>query len=391
MKRLLTIVPIVLGALYFGSLAPAAADVLLSDTTTCGGNCEGITYDLEAKATANPLTELFALKITGENANVGQPGGDTIGGRTGINAIAFNLVSNQQNIANPGSGTMVATLINNVRAGVTRFLGGNAIDGNPHDPRLTDLSYGFVPGNPFGQIIVNGVSSGTSTGVLNGLMSSGENFFGYTSPQVFDDVSWTRGRHTIKMGANFEHIMYNINEPNKPNGGWIFSTISDFITGNLSSQGTNFTADFPGTDTFRSERNSIFGVYIQDDFRMRPNLTINLGLRYEMATMVDEVHNRIANLRNLTCKATSALSRAKRRHRSACSRKYDWSSNVRTTMEGGSTGSQSPVLATVLTGMLQRYIKNFPRAVQNRTGNAKSMGVVTATVVVIAHAEIVPR
>ena len=110
-------------------------------------------------------------------------------------------------------------------------------------------------------------------------------------------MSWTKGRHTIKMGANFEHIMYNINEPNKPNGGWIFSSISDFVTGNLSSQGTNFTADFPGTDTFRSERNSIFGAYIQDDFRMRPNLTINLGLRYEMATMVDEVHNRIANLR----------------------------------------------------------------------------------------------
>jgi hypothetical protein len=109
MQRLLTAAPIVFGALYFGSLAPAAADVLLSDTTTCGGNCEGITYDLEAKATANPLTELFALTITGENSAT-----DTIGGRTGINAIAFNLVSNQQNIANPGSGMMVATLINNV-------------------------------------------------------------------------------------------------------------------------------------------------------------------------------------------------------------------------------------------------------------------------------------
>ena len=190
------------------------------------------------------------------------------------------------------------TLINNARAGVSRFLGGNAIDGNPHDPRLTDLSYGFMPGNPFGQIIVNGVSLGTSNGVLNGLMSSGENFFGYTSPQFYDDVSWTKGRHTIKMGANFEHIMYNILEPNKPNGGWVFSSIKDFVTGNLSSSGTLFQADLPATDTWRSERNSIYGVYIQDDFRMRPNLTINLGLRYEAATMVDEVHNRIANLRN---------------------------------------------------------------------------------------------
>jgi hypothetical protein len=179
-------------------------------------------------------------------------------------------------------------------------LGGNAIDGNPHDPRLTDLSYGFVPGNPLGQIIVNGVSIGTSTGVINGLMSSGVNFFGYTSPQFYDDVSWTKGRHTIKFGANVEHIMYNIQEANKPNGGWIFDSLKSFVTGvTSSSTATNFTADFPGTDTFRSERNSIFGVYIQDDFRMKSNLTINLGLRYEMATMVDEAHNRIANLRQL--------------------------------------------------------------------------------------------
>jgi hypothetical protein len=193
------------------------------------------------------------------------------------------------------------TLINNARAGVSRFLGGNAIDGNAHDKRLEDPAYGFVPGNPFGQIIVNGVSSGTSTGVLNGLQSSGQNYFGYTSPQFYDDVSWTKGRHTIKFGANLEHILYNINEPNKPNGGWIFSSIKDFVTNDTArSTGTNFNSDFPGTDTFRSERTSIFGAYIQDDFRMKSNLTINMGLRYEMATMVDEVHNRIANLQRLT-------------------------------------------------------------------------------------------
>ena len=45
---------------------------------------------------------------------------------------------------------------------------------------------------------------------------------------------------------------------------------------------------------------SVIGGYIQDDFRMRSNLTLNLGVRYEMGTVVSEVHNRIANLRNLT-------------------------------------------------------------------------------------------
>ena len=45
---------------------------------------------------------------------------------------------------------------------------------------------------------------------------------------------------------------------------------------------------------------SIFGAFLQDDFRIRPNLTINLGVRYETGTSISEVHGRVANLRNIT-------------------------------------------------------------------------------------------
>src|SRR6185295_11864383 len=71
------------------------------------------------------------------------------------------------------------TLINNARVGITRFLGGNAIDGNPRDPRITDPNYTFVPNGTIGTIQVGGVTIGTSSGVINGLQSSGQNYFGY--------------------------------------------------------------------------------------------------------------------------------------------------------------------------------------------------------------------
>jgi len=188
------------------------------------------------------------------------------------------------------------TLINNVRAGVTRFYGGNAIDGNPRDPRFTDPNYGFLPGRFFGQLIVAGVANGTATGIPSGIFSSGENFFGYTSPQVYDDLSWTKGRHSVRVGFNYEKILYNIFEPSKPNGVWTFPSILDF----LQDRPSLYNGDLPITDAFRSERMSLFGGYIQDDFRLLTNLTINIGVRYEMGTVVTEKHNRTANLRNLT-------------------------------------------------------------------------------------------
>ena len=68
----------------------------------------------------------------------------------------------------------------------------------------------------------------------------------------------------------------------------------------LVNNPTQFSAQFPGTDGIRGPRNSIIGAYIQDDFRIRPNLTLNLGVRYDMSTVIKEVNGRIANLRNLT-------------------------------------------------------------------------------------------
>ena len=50
----------------------------------------------------------------------------------------------------------------------------------------------------------------------------------------------------------------------------------------------------------RGLRQTLFGAYVQDDIRVLQNVTINLGLRYEMVTVPSEAHNRISVLRNLT-------------------------------------------------------------------------------------------
>jgi hypothetical protein len=201
-----------------------------------------------------------------------------------------NVVLNLQHIFSP-------SLINNVRAGITRFYGGNNFDINPKIPQLSDPAFGFMPGQLFGQLRVSGVAQGTNVGgIPSGLGASGQNNWGYTAPQMYDDLSWTKGRHSLRTGFSFERIDLNELAAQSPNGAWSFSSIQNFLQG-IPSQ---FQADFPGTDTIRGLRTSLIGGYIQDDFRMRSNLTLNLGVRYEMSTVVSEVNGKLANLRNLT-------------------------------------------------------------------------------------------
>jgi hypothetical protein len=108
MKKLLVTTAVVAGAMYFTVPAYAALISISNAAGTCGapapnGACEGLTYTLEAQATADPLTEQFALLITGQNS-----GTDTRGGRTGIDAFAFNLVNNKTN--SPATGVVVGTI-----------------------------------------------------------------------------------------------------------------------------------------------------------------------------------------------------------------------------------------------------------------------------------------
>jgi hypothetical protein len=200
-----------------------------------------------------------------------------------------NAVLSLQHIFSP-------SLINNTRAGVSRSFAGNNIDCCVKLPGLADVSLGFVPGQPVGTFSVTGIANVSGTALWGGIGSSGLNNFYYTAPQFYDDLSWTKGRHNMRMGFAFERVQENLDERNRPNGLWTFPSVRDMLLVNP----TQFSAQFPGTDGIRGPRNSIIGAYIQDDFRIRPNLTINLGVRYDMDTVMKEVNGRLANLRNLT-------------------------------------------------------------------------------------------
>lgn len=125
------------------------------------------------------------------------------------------------------------------------------------------------------------------------------NFGGFTASiletthktaQISDNVSWTLGEHTIKTGFKIDHNKFDNLDRIGSNGRLDFNglfsvgnssisatrpnSISDFLLGNASSH--SLRVDNPALIS-----NTPWAVYFQDDWKLHPQLTVNLGFRYE--------------------------------------------------------------------------------------------------------------
>ena len=114
----------------------------------------------------------------------------------------------------------------------------------------------------------------------------------WNSYQLYDDAFWTKGRSSIRFGVALERDMQEIQDYFGPNGAYTNKTLTSFLTNNPIS----FRGTYPGGAPLSGDRQTIFGTYIQDDWQVRPTLTLNLGLRYEMSSVPTEAHNQLANL-----------------------------------------------------------------------------------------------
>ena len=186
-----------------------------------------------------------------------------------------------------------ANLVNIVRVGVSRTYEAGSLD-HSSLPALNDVSLGSLPGRTVPAFFLPGI--GVLAGVGAGSQTSAPSIFGYTAPQVYDDLAWTKGRHSLRVGFAFERIDSNVVSGLTPNGRWTFNSIQRFLQGTPDA----FQGDLPASDAIRGYRQSVIGGYIQDAFRLRSNLTINLGVRYEMSTVLTEANGKIATLHSLT-------------------------------------------------------------------------------------------
>jgi hypothetical protein len=145
---------------------------------------------------------------------------------------------------------------------------------------------------PLGQIAVLNIGglSGIGGNTTNPRPGYKDNY------QIKNDVSYNRGRHAIKIGAEVQIHMITHGTPFDGAGTYSFRSLSDAYRGLVDQ----FNALFPSTELPFHLRQSYAGFYVQDDFRVRPNLTLNLGLRYEFVTTPTERDGRVTNARDYT-------------------------------------------------------------------------------------------
>jgi hypothetical protein len=168
-----------------------------------------------------------------------------------------------------------ASLVNTVRLGVSRALG-KINDPLSGDSVAKDAALAIAPGAAAPpQIPVPGLTTAYGLGGFNRFTHA------WNSAQAADDAFLTKGKHSIRLGFNFEYMQYNVLEQLSPNGRMsTYGSLAAF----LSNAPDQLNALAPGGSHEVGLREKLFAGYIQDDWRARPNVTVNLGLRYEATT-----------------------------------------------------------------------------------------------------------
>ena len=187
------------------------------------------------------------------------------------------------------------TAVNEARLTFTRNAG---LTGQPAGGFANVSDLGFVSGaNTLGLNPSGPVQAVPQMSFLNfsfGASSFTSNQYNNTW-HAADNFSKVWYRHTMKFGGEFRYYQLNLRNYNVPNGSFNFSgaeTGNDFADYLLGAPASFIQSSIQALDS----RAKYYGAFAQDSFRLRPNLTLNYGVRWEVNTPWYDTQNRIQTI-----------------------------------------------------------------------------------------------
>ena len=197
--------------------------------------------------------------------------------------------------------TISSNLVNSARIGFNRVHYVSNIPSYGQNYPPPELQFPGVPNNP--QI------NGLTLFQFSGYQRLGEP--GYTPTksttqafQLTDTLSMVHGKHWLRMGPQVRFDQFNLLQIGQPRGRVSFSGQYTAVDpGNQRGSG-NAIADMLlgipvsaviSTVTYFGNRQHTYGAFVQDTYKVAPNLTLDLGLRYDYATPLYEAHNKESN------------------------------------------------------------------------------------------------
>jgi hypothetical protein len=116
-----------------------------------------------------------------------------------------------------------------------------------------------------------------------------------------DDLFYSRGKHALKFGTLINHYGEGMLVPTQTLGTITYGSVAGFLQGIPTTYG----ASIPGSNYDRYFDYQTFGFYGQDDWHVSRRFTVNLGLRYEFMTTIQELNNKGYAIRDIATDATA--------------------------------------------------------------------------------------
>jgi hypothetical protein len=230
-----------------------------------------------------------------------QPFGSSQLNETLVPGFGYNLTTRTLNVVIGDTHVFTANVVNEARLGFLRVTGGQQSQNQGFDFAGPAGVQGIAPGpGQTGYPSISFSGSYSTAGDPPNLYTRRDNSYDF-----MENLSWIRNSHTMKFGAYIFRLQFDPSESPNARGTFTFSprytssaaglgdgnAFADFLLGYPTSGQAGIG---PGGREYG--RGLWTHFYVQDDWRVKPALTMNYGLRYEMNGQIKDTQNRLSNI-----------------------------------------------------------------------------------------------